>query len=580
MSIYLLSLSHKTTPLEIRSWFAYDDTEKNHILEELLQWNGIDEAVVLATCNRMEIYCHGTDKELYPAGSILEGMEQAAVNGAREQMRRCQKEQAEEGLKGIGGYFRRYCDRQAVHHLFQVAAGLDSMVLGEDQILGQVKQAYEFSHERGYCQVYLNTLFRDAITGAKRVKTDTELSKTPVSTATLAVKAAEEKLKGLSGRKMMIIGATGRIGNIILKNVQGIPDLEIYVTMRSHSSPEKLGHGLRYQVISYEERYQWMDEMDVIISATSSPHYTMTAYEMEQHVKKVKERVFLDLAVPPDIEKPNLSLAWYYNIEDMTQLARRNNEQKMAELATADRIIEEYENRFYKWLLYKGKQPVMEEWKETIIRDVAEKGAEAAISRLLYKIREAGSVEEVEGFLSAVGKANEEERRKDQMRPAARMKGLREEEAYFPLFFPLKNRKVLVVGAGKIACRRAEALAEFGARVWMVAPQGNEQALRLERDGAVKWEKRCFVPEDIKDCELVIAATDDSQVNRQIALLCREQQILVNHAGDKSLCDFYFPGIAREGNLVAGVTASGKDHKMASEITGRLQSWLKQFAHS
>ena len=114
----------------------------------------------------------------------------------------------------------------------------------------------------------------------------------------------------------------------------------------------------------------------------------------------------------------------------------------------------------------------------------------------------------------------------------------------------------------------------------MVAPQGNEQALRLERDGAVKWEKRCFVPEDSKDCELVIAATDDSQVNRQIALFCREQQILVNHAGDKGLCDFYFPGIAREGNLVAGVTASGKDHKMASEITGRLQSWLKQFAHS
>ena len=185
-----------------------------------------------------------------------------------------------------------------------------------------------------------------------------------------------------------------------------------------------------------------MDEMDVIISATSSPHYTMTAYEMEQHVKKVKERVFLDLAVPPDIEKSNLPLAWYYNIEDMTQLARRNNEQKMAELATADRIIEEYENRFYKWLLYKGKQPDMEEWKETIIRDVAEKGAEAAISRLLYKIREAGSVEEVEGFLSAVGKVNEEERRKDQMRPAARMKGLREEEAYFPLFFP--DRKSVV----------------------------------------------------------------------------------------------------------------------------------------
>ena len=82
----------------------------------------------------------------------------------------------------------------------------------------------------------------------------------------------------------------------------------------------------------------------------------------------------------------------------------------------------------------------------------------------------------------------------------------------------------------------------------------------------------------IDGCDLVIAASDDSLVNRQAAELCRERQILVNHAGDKGLCDFYFPGIAREGNLVAGVTASGKDHRMASEVTGRLQSWLKQFA--
>lgn len=571
MSIYLLSLSHKTTPLKVRSWFAYDDTQKVHVLEALLECEGIDEAVVLSTCNRMEIYCHGADRESYTTGQILESMEQAAVKAA------CERAQ---GCREVGSYFRRYCDRQAIHHLFRVTAGLDSMVLGEDQILGQVKQAYEFSHERGYCQVYLNTLFRDAVTGAKRVKTDTELSKTPVSTATLAVKAAEERLKGLQGRKMMIIGATGRIGNIILKNVQGILGLEVIVTMRSHSSPDRLGHGLKYQIIPYEDRYQWMEDMDVVISATSSPHYTVTAYETEQHVKTLKERVFLDLAVPPDIEKAKLPMTWYYNMEDMIQLARRNNEQKLAELSTADRIIEEYENQFYKWLLYKANQPVMETWKENVIREVAEKGAEAAISRLLYQFREAGSVEEVEGFLSALGRVNKEEQKRNRARPAARTRGSKEEEAYFPLFFPLKSRKVLVVGAGKIACRRAETLAEFGARVRMVAPHGTEQAARMERDGTVQWEKRCFAPEDILGCELVIAATDDAQVNRQVACLCREKQILVNHAGDKGLCDFYFPGIAREGSLVAGVTASGRDHRLASEITGRLQSWLKQFARS
>ncbi len=576
MGIYLLSLSHKTTPLSVRSLFAYSENGKVLVLEGLLASGLIDEAVVLSTCNRMEIYCHGTDEEEHLAGQILEIMENTAIEAAMEVKSMEMANQLP--TEDIHRYIRRYHGRQAIHHLFQVAAGLDSMVLGEDQILGQVKQAHEFSHERGYCGIYLNTLFRDAVTGAKRVKTDTELSRTPVSTASLAIKAAEEKLGGLKGKRIMIIGATGRIGNIILKNVQQISELEIYVTMRSHSAPEQLGRGLKFQTISYEDRYLWMDKMDVVVSATSSPHYTVTAYEAEQHIKTRKERVFLDLAVPPDIERPKLPETWYYNIEDMTELARRNNQQKIAQVRAADQIIEEYENQFYKWLLYRGRQDVMEEWKETVIRDVGEKGAEAAVSRLLYQIREAGTVEEVEGFLALLGKVNEEEtRRKKIHSPVSGKKKKENVQGYFPLFFNLQGKEVLVVGAGKIASRRAEALAEFGARVRMVAPDGTKQAEKLAEDGAVRWERRCFVPEDVNGCDLVITVTDDSQVNRQVVMICRERQILVNHGGDKSLCDFYFPGIAREGNLVAGITASGKDHKMASEVTGRLQSWLKQF---
>ena len=266
MGIYLLSLSHKTTPLAVRALFAYTEREKLQVLEELLASGWIDEAVVLSTCNRMEIYCHGLGKE-HPAGKILEIMESAAVRAAAGSKGR-ESSGTESETKNVleAGdvlrFIRRYHGRQAVHHLFQVAAGLDSMVLGEDQILGQVKQAYEFSHERGYCRIYLNTLFRDAVTGAKKVKTDTEISRTSVSTASLAVKAAQEKLGGLKGKRMMIIGATGRIGNIILKNVQQISGLEIYVTMRTHSSLDKLGRGLRYETIAYEDRYLRMDEMD------------------------------------------------------------------------------------------------------------------------------------------------------------------------------------------------------------------------------------------------------------------------------------------------------------------------------
>ncbi len=567
MGIYLLSLSHKTTPLAIRSLFAYSEEGKTQVLQGLLASGWIDEAVVLSTCNRMEIYCHAMESGKEPARTVLEIMEREAIKAAGAEM-----------VEDIGRYMRRFHGRQAVHHLFRVAAGLDSMVIGEDQILGQVKQAYDFSHERGYCRSYLNTLFRDAVTGAKRVKTDTELSRTPVSTAGLAVKAAEERLGGLRGKKMTILGATGRIGSIVLKNVQQIPELQIYVTMRSRSSLEKLGHGLRYQAISYEERCLWLDEMDVVVSATASPHYTLTAYDLKQYLKTEKDRVFLDLAVPPDIEKLPMARSWYYNIEDMTELARQNNERKLAEVPLADRIIEEYENQFEKWLLYRDNQDSMAEWKSTILQDISEKGADAAISRLLYQLREAGTVEEVEKFLLMVEKVNQEEKKAAGQRPVSdRKKKQSDADAYFPLFFDIKHKRVLIVGAGKIAARRAETLTAFGAKVWVVAPSGSEQMERLAGEGMVCWERRCFIPDDIAGCDLVIAATDDAQVNGQVASCCRKWQVLVNHAGDKSQCDFYFPGVAREGSLVVGVTASGKDHRLASEVTGRLHSWLKQF---
>ncbi len=567
MGIYLLSLSHKTTPLKIRSLFAYTEEKKEQVLKGLLASGQMDEAVVLSTCNRLEIYGHGTDEEKGFGSRILEVMEQEAVKAAGGGQ-----------IEDISRYIRRYHGRQAIHHLFRVAAGLDSMVIGEDQILGQVKQAHEFSHERGYCGSYLNTLFRDAVTGAKKVKTDTDLSRTPVSTASLAIKAAEERLGGLQGKKLMILGATGRIGSIVLKNVQQIPELEIYVTTRSRASLEKLGHGLRYQAIPYEERYRYLDAMDVVASATASPHYTLTAYDMKQNLRTQKQRVLLDLAVPPDIENPQQPEFWYYNIEDMTELARQNNERKLAEVPLADRIIEEYENQFCKWLLYRDRQASMEEWKSSVLQDISERGAEAALSRVLYQLREAGTVEELEDFLNALERVNIQSQKAAGARPASEKKRNPSwQNAYFPLFFDLENKKVLVVGAGKIAARRAEIMADFGARILVVAPLGCERMESLAEQGRLRWERRCFMSEDLEDRDLVIAATDDARLNGQVVRACRDRQILVNHAGDKSQCDFFFPGIAREGNVVVGVTASGRDHRLASEITGSLQSWLKQF---
>lgn len=160
------------------------------------------------------------------------------------------------------------------------------------------------------------------------------------------------------------------------------------------------------------------------------------------------------------------------------------------------------------------------------------------------------------------------------------MTTVEENPPYFPLFFSLSGKKVLVAGAGTIASRRVEALKDFGATILVVAPDGTKEMESYDQNGDVHWEHRLFRDDDIKGAFLVLAATNNPKVNDQIAELCREAQIMVNHAGDRNFCDFYFPSVAREKNLVAGITASGLDHKLAKRAGSALKKWLYQFTNT
>ena len=151
-------------------------------------------------------------------------------------------------------------------------------------------------------------------------------------------------------------------------------------------------------------------------------------------------------------------------------------------------------------------------------------------------------------------------------------------ELCFPMFFHLAGKEVLIVGAGAVASRRAEVLIQFGAEVWVIAPEGTEQIGELAADHKLRWERRCFQAEDINSQFMVIAATDSVELNHEIVKISRAKGIPVNHAGDRAQSDFYFPGIAREGNVVLGITASGTDHRLARELTGQLQQWLSRSA--
>ena len=201
-------------------------------------------------------------------------------------------------------YLNIYSEEQTVAHIFKVCCGLDSMVLGEDEILGQVKDAYQMTLEEKAADYEANVIFQKAITCAKKTKTDTNLSRTPVSIATLvANEVFHFEKEGSQEKKVLIMGVTGKIGSTIAKNILSKSGIEVYGTVRSHKSDLtfqwKSSH---IHLVDYADRYAYMEDADIIISATSSPHYTVVAEKLEQVFTTSKKRLFIDVAVPIDID--------------------------------------------------------------------------------------------------------------------------------------------------------------------------------------------------------------------------------------------------------------------------------------
>ncbi|MCI6689259.1 MAG: glutamyl-tRNA reductase [Clostridiaceae bacterium] len=387
MDISLISISHKNAPLEVRTRFAFPVEAQEELMRQVIARNIAEECVFISTCNRTEIYTY----HACPGSNFIK-MQALLFEFAGIQVE-----------EEMGDYVRMYQGSKAIKHLFHVAAGLDSMVMGEDQILGQVKRAHEQAHQIGTCGVYLNTLFRYAVTAAKKVKTETDLSRTTVSMATMAIKAAEQGLGTLHGKKVMLIGASGKIGSVVLKNLQCIEGAKVCITSRNMSqAKEDHHHRITYQVMEYDNRYELMDEMDVIISATASPHYTVTYGKLSKVLKTEKPRVLIDLAVPIDIEAKVEQIPGVkrFDVDDFQELARVNNEKKQHEVQAADQILAEIQKDFERWMVFQLSLPKIEQLKKRMLEEAEKKGFERAIDKMLYKLRDHSEPSELYAFFS------------------------------------------------------------------------------------------------------------------------------------------------------------------------------------
>lgn len=321
--MYCISLSFKRAPIEVREKFAFSKLEEQAFYSLLMAEKEIGGLVILSTCNRTELYFTGGKQAIYAVEQALAFFKSLPLSKIRRLVMIFEGE-------------------RAVSHLYCVASGLDSMVIGEDEILGQVKKAYQNALKCHATDTMLNIIFQGAIGSAKKVKEATGLSKTSISIGTLVAHEIFHFEKAHEKKKVLIIGMTGKIGTIIMKNIYQHQDIEVIGTVRQHGGtcvclPKEV------RVVAYHQRYQYLDEADIIISATTSPHYTLTYDAAIEVIKTKKKRLFIDLAVPMDIDR-SMSLlegAIVRDIDHFKQLAKRNNELKLQAVEQGKVLLEE-----------------------------------------------------------------------------------------------------------------------------------------------------------------------------------------------------------------------------------------------
>ena len=329
MNIGVIGINHNLAPINIRESVSFTDVQKIEAINYFLD-RDIDEVVILYTCNRSEIYIQA--KNIDEKIKFLEDFYERFFNVA-----------------DIKEYLFSKKNTSAVEHLFKVASGLDSIVLGEDQILGQVKDAHDFSMQLGSSKKIFNKLFREAINVAKDIKNTTKISHQPLSISYIGVKFIQSKIGKLEGKKALLIGM-GKMNKLTIKYLKEEKLDTIYVSNRNHGKIMELESKFKNIIpIRYEDRYKVMNDIDIVISATSSPHMVIRYDEMPKIQKKI---LMMDIALPRDIDPKinKLENIEIYDIDNLKDIQDKNDN-KRKELAKIGRqMISEKIIEFIEWI--------------------------------------------------------------------------------------------------------------------------------------------------------------------------------------------------------------------------------------
>lgn len=362
MNLQVLGLNYKTAPIEIREKFSVNKNSIRQGLENLADYDGLNEAIILSTCNRTEIYSVCAD-----------GCEESAKNFLNDL---------------IGGdaenFLYNYRGENCVRHLFEVAASLDSQIIGESQILSQVKEAYSIAKNLDATGTILNTLFHKAITVGKIIRTETKISYNSVSISSAAVDLAEKKLNGLKNKKILIFGA-GKMALLTAQHLISHGVEKIFVANRHLSKAEEISKKIGGEPVEWENALHKADDVDIIITSTGAPHYVIKFWQTQQLMTRRggKNIFFIDIAVPRDVD-PEISKikgVTLYNIDDLESVVENNFQARREEAKAAEKIIEEFVKATMERFKYLKFQPLMADLSKR-----AEKIRERELKRISNKI--------------------------------------------------------------------------------------------------------------------------------------------------------------------------------------------------
>jgi glutamyl-tRNA reductase len=357
MPIAVIGANHRTAPIDVRERFAMGRTESPGVIAELVDAGIAEEAVLLSTCNRTELYIALAD-----------------LQRGETAFRSILADRIAQPTDRLSGYLYVHRDRAAVQHLFRVTSGLDSMVLGEPQIQGQVRDAYQLSQEtRGLAGpvvgATLNRLFQSALSVGGRVRAETQVGLGAASISTAAVELAKKIFGSLRGRHALVVGA-GEMSEVTLECLRAEGVRSAVVTNRTHARAVELAEKWGGSAIGWDDFGAALPGADIVICSTAAPHPVLSLRRFREALPKGPSRPLcvIDIAIPRDVDpmvgaEPNVFL---YNIDDLRQIVDTSLERRRAEIPKADEIVSAMVEEYWSWYSSLAVVPT--------IRDLREKG--------------------------------------------------------------------------------------------------------------------------------------------------------------------------------------------------------------